>query len=181
MIEYQALNHGMSGAPPDALAAWAVREAPAASDYAWWELAASAASSLVVFALMALAARDDVTEREAQQVAEAYVPVGALHVLLDSFADRQADALSGDHSLVAHYASPADQARQLAAIADQALGRTRALADGDTHALLLAATTSFYVTAPLEKRARCSGGSRERRSVRTRATRPRYRGRSQPC
>lgn len=152
MIAYQLHNHAGETPAVDALAEWAAAATPTDSDYAWWETAAAGASSLVVFALLALATRDDVVEPEAARVVEAYLSVGALHVLLDSFVDREADAASGDHSLVAHYPDPSAQADRLAAIATEARLRTRRLRDGGTHTLILTAMVSFYLSAPAPNR-----------------------------
>jgi len=101
MVSYQAFTHCLE--QPEnryELARWARTITPAELGLAWWEAAAGAASSLGVFALIAAAAHEDVTPETMVAVERAYFPwVGALHVLLDSFADRGADLLSGHHSL----------------------------------------------------------------------------------
>lgn len=149
MIEYQLHNHLDKPAAAEALTAWADAAMPSTPDYAWWETAAAGASSLVVFALLALATHDEIGEAEASMVVVAYLSVGALHVLLDSFVDRAADAVSGDHSLVSHYPSACAQADRLATIAAEARLRTRQLRDGTTHSLLLTAMATFYLAAPI--------------------------------
>jgi tetraprenyl-beta-curcumene synthase len=146
MVEYQVLNHA---AAHDALAAWAAGlEAPARPLLYWWERAAAAASSLVVFALLAHAAT--AVDVDGDAIADAYESIGALHVLLDSLADREQDAVSGDHSLVAHYTTAAQTADRLAAIATA--GRTAALAlpSGATHAAITSAMAGYYLASAEE-------------------------------
>lgn len=147
MAGYQARNHTI-GDPQAALASWVASEQIAQRGYLWWEAAASAASSLVVFALLALAAHPDADDAEAAETVLDYEPAGALHVLLDSHADRAADAVSGDHSLIASYPDAITEASRLATIAAEARTRTRALRNGDIHQLILCAMTSFYLAAP---------------------------------
>jgi len=79
----------------------------------------------------------------------AYFPwIGSLHVLLDSLLDRAADEQSGHHSLVQHYSSPEEAATRLSTIASRALQATDAVPQGIQHAMILAAMTSFYLSAP---------------------------------
>jgi tetraprenyl-beta-curcumene synthase len=149
MIAYQSLNHGAEGATFHALAHWAGTETPAGSELRWWETAAGTASSLSVFALIAVAGRPLISTTEATIVEKAYFPwIGALHVLLDSLIDRDADAHSGHHSLVDHYTSIDEAATRLSAIAARALQATELLPESIEHALILSAMTSFYLSSP---------------------------------
>lgn len=143
MIEYQVRNHAPD--PAAELERWKHQGATGSAGYSWWEAAASAASSLVVFALLALAAKDRATEQDADAVVRAYVPAGALHVLLDSHADREADARSGDHSLIAHYLDRATTTARLAYFAAQARSESSLLRRAATHRLILGAMASFYL------------------------------------
>jgi tetraprenyl-beta-curcumene synthase len=145
MIEYQARNHGPGPEPAARLAEWQHGAPIRDEDYRWWEAAASAASSLVVFALLALAATPHATEEQATAIVQAYVPIGALHVLLDSYADRDADARSGDHSLIAHYGDGQSESERLTALAVDGRARTRSLPQGSTHLLIASAMVSFYL------------------------------------
>lgn len=147
MIEYQALNHAPGDPERAGLAAWSAAAAPTSGELAWWEQAAAGASSLVVFALLAHAAREDVTAASAAAIAAAYGPVGALHVLLDSLADRDVDAVTGDHSLVAQYATEEEATARLAAIAAQAAAAVEQLPAGGTHRAIAAAMAAFYLSA----------------------------------
>jgi tetraprenyl-beta-curcumene synthase len=149
MVAYQSLNHGGPTDTREALAKWAETLTPPDSGLRWWETAAGAASSLSVFALIAAAARPMLPTAEIAATENAYFPwVGALHVLLDSLVDRSEDISTGHHSLVENYPSPEATAARLSAIAIRARHATERLPDGAGHATILAAMTSFYLSAP---------------------------------
>ena len=79
----------------------------------------------------------------------AYFPwIGALHVLLDSLIDRDADLEAGRHSLLDHYTSAEEAAARLSDIAARALEATELMPESIQHAMILAAMTSFYLSAP---------------------------------
>jgi tetraprenyl-beta-curcumene synthase len=149
MVSYQSLIHGGCEPSRGRLEHWARGLTPPGSGLHWWETAAGAASSLGVFALLAAAAAPALEAGEAAALREAYFPwIGALHVLLDSLVDRDADLDSGHHSLIAHYSSPEQTAARLGEIATRA--RTAALSarQGEQHALILAAMAGFYLSRP---------------------------------
>jgi tetraprenyl-beta-curcumene synthase len=148
MVAYQSLNHA-PGNTRGALARWASALTPSGSGLRWWETAAGAASSLSVFALIAAAAQPVPVAAEAAATERAYFPwIGALHVLLDSLIDRREDIQTGQHSLIDHYASAEDAAARLSAIAARAMRATETLPNSLQHATILAAMTSFYLSAP---------------------------------
>jgi tetraprenyl-beta-curcumene synthase len=149
MATYQSLAHGRPGADHQTLARWSRGLTPPGSGLRWWETAASAASSLGVFALIAAAAKPTLNNAEVSAMETAYFPwIGALHLLLDSLVDRAADEEAGHHSLVEHYASTEETASRLGAIASRALQATETVPQGIQHAMILAAMTSFYLSAP---------------------------------
>ena len=149
MIEYQVHNHAADDPDRHRLATWSRTAIPSPDGLrlAWWERAAAAASSLVVFALLAHATQP-LAPSTASAIVDAYQPVGALHVLLDSLADRDADAATGDHSLVSHYASEGDAIARLATIAAAAADATRRLPAGAAHATICAAMAAYYLAEP---------------------------------
>lgn len=147
MAAYQSLNHGTGS--HRALTLWACRETPAGTGLRWWETAAGTASSLSVFALIAAAGRPHLGAGETVALERAYFPwIGALHVLLDSLIDHTADIEVGHHSLMDHYTSVEEAAARLGSIAARAVHATEMLSDGIQHAMILAAMTSFYLSAP---------------------------------
>lgn len=156
MIEYQTLIHATGSDASENLEAWARRCTPPELDLRWWETAASSASSLLVFALMAEAARPDLETAHIDALERTYHPwIGALHVLLDSLVDHLDDAASGHPSLVAHYRGPQDAAQRLSQIAQAARDHAEALQLRAPHLLLLAAMACFYLSSavPQDERA----------------------------
>jgi tetraprenyl-beta-curcumene synthase len=149
IVAYQSLNHERAGDGPRALARWGAATAPPNSGLRWWEAAAGGASSMTVFALIAAAAKPGLSAAETSATHDAYFPwISALHVLLDSLVDRAKDLEHGHHNLIEHYSSPAEAAHRLEWIAQCAVRAAEALPDGARHALILAAMTSFYLSAP---------------------------------
>jgi len=149
MIAYQSLNHGAPGQTHHALARWASSVTPAGTGLRWWETAAASASSLTVFALIAAAGQPLLGATETLALESAYFPwIGALHVLLDSLIDRAADIQSGQHSLVDHYTSIEEAATRMSTIAARAVRATEMVSESLQHAMVLAAMTSFYLSAP---------------------------------
>ena len=149
IVAYQSLNHEEASDRPRALAQWGATVAPAESGLHWWEAAAGGASSMTVFALIAAAAKPGLSVAETTATNEAYFPwISALHVLLDSLIDRAKDLEHGHHNLIDHYSSPAEAAHRLSWIAARAVHGAEALPDGAHHALIVAAMTSFYLSAP---------------------------------
>ncbi|MGD1057128.1 MAG: DUF2600 family protein [Solirubrobacteraceae bacterium] len=149
IVAYQSLNHEQATDGPRALAKWGAAVTPPHSGLHWWEAAAGGASSMTVFALIAAAAKPWLSAAETAATQEAYAPwISALHVLLDSLVDRAKDLEHGHHNLIDHYASPAEAASRLGWIAARAMQRAESLPDGAHHALIVAAMTSFYLSAP---------------------------------
>ncbi|HMJ03056.1 MAG TPA: DUF2600 family protein [Conexibacter sp.] len=149
--ESQSRNHAaMLGATELApLAAWAGAQGSPAWALRWWELAAAAGSSLAAHALLAAGADPALTPSEADRIEAAYWPwVCSLNTLLESVADRGADAVSGNHSYAARYPSSAVAAERLGLIASQAAAAARTLPNPSHHAAVLAAMTCFYLSAP---------------------------------
>ena len=149
IVAYQSLNHEEASDRPRALARWGAGVAPPGSGLRWWEAAAAGASSMTVFALIAAAANPGLSVAETTATEEAYFPwISALHVLLDNLIDRTQDSEHGHHNLIDHYSSPAEAAHRLEWIAARAMHAAETLPDGARHALIVAAMTSFYLSAP---------------------------------
>ncbi len=147
--ESQALNHALRfTAVEDHLDQWAARTASESElepGFEWWELiAAAAASSLCVGALLALAATPGTTEAEARRVEAAYFPwASGLNALLDSLVDLDEDPEDASH--LRRYSSPGRAAERLEAIASGARERVAALPDGAMHEAILAAMGALYL------------------------------------
>jgi tetraprenyl-beta-curcumene synthase len=152
IVEFQSCNTGELQGDLAALESWARAATPPGSDLRWWETAASAGSSLCVFALIALAAEDPDLARSpgvAAAVQDAYFPwIGALHSLLDNLVDVTEDRATAQHSLIGRYASSQEAAERMGRLAERSLRAARALPDGRAHALIVAAMASFYLSTP---------------------------------
>ncbi len=145
IVTYQSLNHGDGNGSHDAFARWARSETTPSTGLRWWETGAAAGSQLPVLALIAAAANSDVHPDEAAAIEGAYFPwIASLSTLLDSLIDRHEDAGDGQRNLIDYYSSPQETASRLQLIAAEALCRTRALAGGEHHTMILAAMASFF-------------------------------------
>lgn len=141
--EAQSLNH----AAPELRPGWASAQCAEARDLCWWEITAAAASPLGIFALVAAASHARTSATDAQALEHAYFPwVGALDWLMENLVDRVADAHAGAPNYLSHYASDADAARRLTALAAQASARTGALHDGARQQLMLAGMVALHVS-----------------------------------
>jgi tetraprenyl-beta-curcumene synthase len=147
--ESQALNHALRFADfQEEIDAWTdrtVAEIGPELGFEWWELiAAAAASSLCVGALLALAANPGADEGDAAQVEAAYFPwASGLNALLDSLVDLDEDPTGASHRR--RYASFAEAAERLRTLAGGARDRVSALPGGRLHEAILAAMGSLYL------------------------------------
>lgn len=147
--ESQALNHALRfksvhGRIEEWAAATAA-DAGLAPGFEWWELiAAAAASSLCIGALLALAATPGASEAEAHAVEAAYFPwASGLNALLDSLIDLDEDPEDASH--VRRYRSREHAAERLTAIAAGARWRVSQLPNGELHEAILAAMGALYL------------------------------------
>lgn len=143
-----ALNHLTDPALRDAaLAAWAAAEFPHEAGLAWFELSAAASATLVILALLTLAAYEEVTDREINTTYSAYWPwVSLAAAMLDSHVDRAEDRASGDHSYVAHYPDEGCAVRRIRYCIVRAVRETLALPDGHRHAVIVGCMIAMYLS-----------------------------------
>ncbi len=149
VVRFQSLNRGYAQGDHEALKRWAQAQTPADSGLHWWETAASAGSSLGVHLMIATAAARSIGPSQIDALENAYHPwIGALHSLLDQLIDIDEDARTAQRNLLDYYASPQEAAQRMAWLAERSLEHARALPPGVRHALIVAAMTSFYLSAP---------------------------------
>lgn len=145
---YQSLNLSESQGGRQALACWARASIPSESGLRWWEMAAAAGSSMLVFALIACAADTPLQVSDTTALTLAYFPwIGALHTLLDSLVDESEDFHTGHRSLLAYYRCPQEAAQRIRTIASEAASSARTLPASMRHRMILTAMTSFYLSA----------------------------------
>jgi tetraprenyl-beta-curcumene synthase len=149
IVIYQTLNIPCPQGSYKAYERWAGTETPRGTDLQWWETGASAGSSLAIFALVAAATSPGLGSADVVEIESAYWPwIGALHTLLDSLVDHEADLASGQQSLVSYYGSPAATARGLRRLALESVRHAHGLDAPRQHLILLTAMTSLYLSAP---------------------------------
>jgi hypothetical protein len=126
---------------------WAMHEASAALQ--WREfLAGAVASVLAVHALIAAAADQRTTPKQATAIDTAYLSISALSTMLDSLIDYEHDISTGrpwylqryeDHNLLAH---------QLTNVARHAATQARTLPNAAHHTMTLVGVVAYYTSAP---------------------------------
>ncbi|NLO21589.1 MAG: tetraprenyl-beta-curcumene synthase family protein [Syntrophomonadaceae bacterium] len=100
----QVYKHLMTDIREEQLKEWIMSEAKSYPDLYWQEFAAACGSTLALFALMALAASEDLSAEEVKSSLNAYFPwICSLHILLDYYIDRQEDLEGGDLNFTFYY------------------------------------------------------------------------------
>jgi tetraprenyl-beta-curcumene synthase len=147
IVYYQTFNVHTTD-DGDRLKAWAKHQTPADLDVRWWETAASAGSSLGLFALVAFAAEPCTASSDIEAIECAYFPwIGALHSLLDNLVDMQEDARDGQRNYVAQYACPQEAAERMRMLAREAVEHVALISNAVPHKLILAGMVSSYLSA----------------------------------
>ncbi len=148
IVGFQSLNLTERQGGHEALERWAHRETPDGSGLAWWQTAAAAGSSLAVHALIAIAARPDVTRRDVEATQAAYFPwTCALHSLLDSLVDVVEDERAGQRNLLSYHASPQQAAFAMKILARRASEAVDALPDKLHHRVILTVMAGYYLSS----------------------------------
>ncbi|MHB8241308.1 MAG: DUF2600 family protein [Solirubrobacteraceae bacterium] len=149
IASFQSMNLSETQGDDVALRRWATEVTPARCGLQWWEVAASAGSSLAVHALIASAADRGLDAQDANAIELAYFPwIGVLHSLLDSLVDRREDRMRAQRNLLDYYQSPTQAAIRLASLAERARAATASLPRPCTHRVIATAMCSYYLTAP---------------------------------
>jgi tetraprenyl-beta-curcumene synthase len=126
---------------------WAEGLTPPGAKLYWWETAASAGSSLGLFALIAASSRPCLSDQEATAIEAAYWPwIGALHSLLDSLVDLEEDAILEQRNLLSYYKNQSETVQRLQTLAAAAKTASISLPRGHEHLLILAAMVGHYLT-----------------------------------
>jgi tetraprenyl-beta-curcumene synthase len=146
--EGQAYTHAAAAGDSRVLQGWA-EDLAAGNDYAWWEVAAGASSSVAAHALIALAADVGATAADAERVDAAYFPsIGSLTVLLDDLVDLEEDVAVGEHNYIPYYADDQVATERLGSIAERARAAIVPLPRSGRHEAILAGVAGFYLAQP---------------------------------
>lgn len=143
-----AINHDLDPALRDTdLQKWAADTFPATPHATWFELTGAASASLTIHALLALGAEPACSTAHLDRVSAAYFPwISAATTMLDSYVDQVEDVANGDHSYVAHYATPQLAAARIRELVERSLTESRALRDGERHALIVGCMIAMYLS-----------------------------------
>ncbi len=143
-----ALNHDLDPVCRDiSLQRWSEREFGDRHDVSWFELSGAASASLTVHVLLALAAEPACTELDISRACTAYFPwLSLATTMLDSYVDQFEDEVNGDHSYIAHYATPAVAVQRVHEIVERAARECRCLRNGHRHAVIVACMIAMYLS-----------------------------------
>lgn len=114
--------------------------------WTWFEVTAGICGQLAWFALLALATKPDLDEREIAATYDAYWPqMPCLANMLDSFADQLEDVEIGNHNYTFHYAQ-SDRIDRISELIESVATELVALPNGHRHALILSCMVALYMT-----------------------------------
>jgi tetraprenyl-beta-curcumene synthase len=149
IVDFQSFNLGEGQGASELLEEWGRANTPAGCQLGWWEVAASAGSSLSVHALIALAGQWQAGDEQAAAVEQAYFPwIGALHSLLDSAADVEEDSREGQRNLLGYFSSLEQAKHDLDRLTREAVAQARALGTARRHEIILSAMIGYYLSMP---------------------------------
>jgi tetraprenyl-beta-curcumene synthase len=142
------INHELDPVRRDTdLRRWAAWAFPDRQECTWYELSGAASASLTIHALLTLASEPTDPTAPMEQVRDAYFPwISAATTMLDSYVDRAEDAINGDHSYVAHYASSPLAALRIGQLVKRCLREAHALPNGERHALIVTCMIAMYLS-----------------------------------
>jgi len=146
--EAQLRLHAAAAHGDRQLAEWA-EKACDGSGLGWREYVGGCASSvLAMHALIAAAARAEISEAEALALDRAYLAIGAVITTLDSLVDESEDAAAGQEGYIRLYTGGGEIEQRLLAVIAEALTRCGLVRDGAHHAMTLAGVAAYYTTHP---------------------------------
>jgi tetraprenyl-beta-curcumene synthase len=125
----------------------AMAEFPGERRWSWFELTAGTCGQLAIFALLALAAKPELDEREVAATYDAYWPLmPLLATMLDSYVDRAEDVDDGNHQYVSHYPDPDQAVERISELIEMAAREVLTLPGGHRHAVILSCMVGLYLT-----------------------------------
>jgi tetraprenyl-beta-curcumene synthase len=144
----QAFNHIADPVEREmALRAWVASEYPTGHCGEWFETSAAAGAGIGIYAMFALAAESECSERAIAQVHDVYFPwVSATATMLDSYVDIVEDLATGHHCYTAYYSSAGAPTRELSGLIRRSLQEASRLEDSDRHALIAGCMIAMYLS-----------------------------------
>jgi tetraprenyl-beta-curcumene synthase len=160
-MDVLAANHDPDPIARDvALREWARREATTRREVAWFELTGASSGTLILHALLTLAASPECTDEAIVRVRRAYHPWIALTTtMLDSYVDQPEDAEAGNHSYVGHYPNQRCMVKRIGRLIRRSLGEALGLPDGERHAVIVACMVALYLSKDSARSEELRGGT----------------------
>ncbi|WP_054695687.1 tetraprenyl-beta-curcumene synthase family protein [Syntrophomonas palmitatica] len=113
----------------------------------WQEFAAAAGSTLAIFALFAMASRNNLSKEELKPLLEAYFPwICGLHILLDYFIDREEDKQGGDLNFTFYYANEMVMQKRLELFTHESMRRAKGLSRARFHTMVVIGLLAMYLS-----------------------------------
>ena len=145
--DLQVYKHIHPDKREDALLTWWQSYEAEYPELAWNEFAAATGSTLGVFQLFLAAADEHLTNREVEQIREAYFPyVCGLHILLDYLIDQEEDRVGGDLNFCNYYDGQGKVVERIGHIAEIATVRISSLPEGRFHRMIIEGLLALYLS-----------------------------------
>ncbi len=129
-IDLQVKKHIAWEVREKTLIEWATANVAGHPRVQWNEYAAATGSTLALFALFGLAARDEVDPAEVRITLHTYFPwICGLHILLDYFIDQEEDRIGGDLNFTFYYPDQALMTRRFKTFIREAHNQASQLPD----------------------------------------------------
>jgi tetraprenyl-beta-curcumene synthase len=146
--EAQVRIHAAPRAGMRQLEGWAANQA-IGTGLQWREWLFGAMGSVVaVHALIALAADEHSTAKQASELDELYLTLCVLTTALDHLVDYERDTRTGEQSYVHLYESRQELAQQVTSIVRQVINRARVIPNGPHHLMILSGVVAYYTSQP---------------------------------
>lgn len=145
--DVQSCKHLDSTLREQALTLWANRYLETYPGLSWWELCASASSTLGIFALFVLAHDQRITEEEVEKVFSSYFPwICGFNTLLDSFVKSQEDLLMRNINYTFYYDNLKKCEDRLCTFLDRSLKCCDTIKYGGFHKTIIKDLLAMYLS-----------------------------------
>lgn len=146
--EAQVRAHAVPRLGTSQLEQWARTEVHG-TPLGWQEFLAGAASSvLTIHALIATAANQRITPKQATAIDTVYLSIAMLSTMLDSLVDHERDVLADRVGYMRYYPDLDLLARDLTGAARRAVEYASALPNGAHHVMTLVGVAAYYISTP---------------------------------
>jgi len=115
----------------------------------WNEFAAASGSTLGIFALLALASRQEINRDEVETLFNGYFPwICGLHILLDYFIDQEEDQREKDLNFVSFYPDKEQCLYRMEVFVEKALRRAEEMPEPVFHRTVVKGLLALYLSDP---------------------------------